>query len=109
MAPTLEKPRVVCKVRDLGPGTIRRVELEGLPPLAVYNVGGRFYVTDDTCTHGQASLSEGIVEGTEVECPWHGGRFDVASGQPTCLPAAEPIATYPVTVVGDEVWIGGGP
>lgn len=97
--------RAICKTSDVDPGAVKRVDVDGLPPLAVYNLGGRFYVTDDTCTHGKASLSEGYVEGAEIECPWHGGRFDVASGQPTCLPAAEPIATYPVTIVGEEICI----
>lgn len=85
---------------------MRRVDVAGRPPLAVYNLEGRFYVTDDTCTHGKASLSEGYVEGTAIECPWHGGRFDIATGVPTCLPAVEPIATYRVAVVGDDVCIG---
>ena len=99
--------RAICKTTEIGPGSVKRVEVDGLPPLAVYNLGGRFYVTDDTCTHGKASLAEGYVEGTAIECPWHGGRFDIASGRATCLPAVEPIATYAATVVGDDVCIGG--
>jgi nitrite reductase/ring-hydroxylating ferredoxin subunit len=62
--------RAICKATEVVPGAVKRVEVEGLPPLAVYNLGGRFYVTDDTCTHGKASLAEGIVEGTSIECPW---------------------------------------
>jgi nitrite reductase/ring-hydroxylating ferredoxin subunit len=100
-----ETLRPLCKVADVAPGSVMRVALEGLPPLAVFNLEGRFYVTDDTCTHGKASLAEGYVEGAAIECPWHGGRFDIASGQPTCLPAVEPITTYATTVVGDEVCI----
>jgi len=107
MTPAADNRRVLCKVGDVGPGTVKRVDLDGLPPLAVYNLAGRYYVTDDTCTHGKASLSEGYVEETEIECPWHGGRFDIPSGRPACLPAAEPLATYAVTVVGDDVCIGG--
>lgn len=99
--------RALCKTADVGPGTVKRVDVDGLPPLAVYNVRGRFYVTDDTCSHGKASLAEGFVDGSEIECPWHGGRFDVASGRPTCLPAAEPVAAYPVTVIDDDVCIAG--
>ncbi len=99
--------RTICKTSEIGPGSVKRVAVDGLPPLAVYNVGGRFYVTDDTCTHGKASLAEGTIDGAAIECPWHGGRFDIATGEPTCLPAVEPITTYPVTVVGDEVCIGG--
>lgn len=97
--------RAICKTAEVSPGSVKRIEVDGLPPLAVYNVGGAFYVTDDTCTHGKASLAEGYVEGKEIECPWHGGRFDIATGQPTCLPAMEAIATYAVSVVGDEICI----
>ncbi|MBI2962325.1 MAG: non-heme iron oxygenase ferredoxin subunit [Deltaproteobacteria bacterium] len=106
MSETCRTPRPICKIGEIDPGTVKRVDVHGLPPLAVYNVAGRFYVTDDACSHGKASLSEGYVEGAEIECPWHGGRFDIASGRATCLPAAEPVATYAVTVVGDEVCIG---
>ena len=97
--------RAICKVTDVSPGAVKRVDVDGLPPLAVYNLDGTFYVTDDTCTHGKASLSEGYVEGKEIECPWHGGRFDIATGNPTCLPAMEAVATYAVSVVGDDVCI----
>jgi nitrite reductase/ring-hydroxylating ferredoxin subunit len=107
MSLACDNRRILCKAGDVGPGTVKRVDRDGLPPLAVYNVAGRYYVTDDTCTHGKASLSEGYVEGARIECPWHGGRFDIASGRPTCLPAAEPLATYAVTVVGDDVCIEG--
>src|SRR5258706_509512 len=98
--------RSICKTADVGPGAVKRFDVAGLPPLAVYNVHGCFYVTDDTCSHGKASLSEGYVEWADSECPWHGGRFDIASGRPTCLPAAEAVTAYPVTVIGDEVCIG---
>ena len=97
--------RTLCKISEVDPGTVKRVEVDGLPPLAIYNLAGSFYVTDDTCTHGKASLAEGYVEGTEIECPWHGGRFEIATGQPTCFPASEAIATYAVTIVGDDVCI----
>jgi nitrite reductase/ring-hydroxylating ferredoxin subunit len=99
--------RILCKTAEVSPGAVKRVDVDGLPPLAVYNLRGRFYVTDDTCSHGKASLAEGFVDGGEIECPWHGGRFDIASGRPTCLPAAEPVTSYPATVVGDDVCIDG--
>jgi nitrite reductase/ring-hydroxylating ferredoxin subunit len=98
--------RPIYKISDVSPGSVKRVDVEGLPPLAAYDLAGRFYVTDDTCAHGKASLSEGYVHGAVIECPWHGGRFDIASGTPACLPAVEPIATYAVAVVGDDVCIG---
>jgi nitrite reductase/ring-hydroxylating ferredoxin subunit len=89
------------------PGSVKRVEVDGLPPLAVFDLAGRFYLTGGICTHGKASLAEGYVEGTAIEPAWHGGRFDIANGEPTCLPAVEPITTYAVTVVGEGPCIGG--
>lgn len=95
----------LCKRADVAPRSVKRVDVDGLPPLAVYNLGDAFYVTDDTCSHGQASLSEGYVEGREIECPWHGGRFEIATGKATLLPCSEPIATYPVVISGEDVCI----
>jgi nitrite reductase/ring-hydroxylating ferredoxin subunit len=97
--------RAICKTGEVPPGSVKRVGVEGLPPLAVYNLEGTFYVTDDTCTHGQASLSEGYIEGKEIECPWHGGRFEIATGRATCYPVVEDVQTYTVTIVGDDVCI----
>jgi len=95
----------ICKTDYVGPGEVKRVEVDGLPALAVYNVDGTIFVTDDLCSHGAIALSEGFLEGAEIECPWHGGRFDIATGQPRCLPVKTPIKTYAVTVVGDDVCI----
>jgi nitrite reductase/ring-hydroxylating ferredoxin subunit len=97
--------RPICKTGEVTPGSVKRIDVEGLPPLAVYNLAGTFYVTDDTCTHGQASLSEGYIEGKEIECPWHGGRFDIPTGRATCYPVVEDVQTYTVTIVGDDVCI----
>ncbi len=95
----------ICKTADVPPGSVTRADPPGFPPLAVFNVEGSFYVTDDTCTHGQASLSDGYVHGDQVECPWHGGRFCIRSGEPLAFPVDTPIRSYPVTVVGDDVCI----
>ncbi len=99
---------VLCKATDVAPGSAKLVEIEGLPPLAVFNLAGAFYVLDDTCTHGQASLADGYVEGEEIECPWHGGRFCIKTGAAKCLPAVSPVRTYAVTMVGDDVCIEPG-
>lgn len=95
----------LCRLADVAPGSALRVEPEGLPPLAVYNVDGELFVTDDTCTHGQASLADGYLEGDEIECPWHAGRFCVRTGQATSLPAAKPVRSWPVEIDGDEVFV----
>jgi 3-phenylpropionate/trans-cinnamate dioxygenase ferredoxin subunit len=65
----------------------------------------RGYAIGDTCSHQDYSLSEGDVWGTEVECPLHGSRFNLATGQPDRLPATAPVPTYPVTIRAGEVYV----
>jgi nitrite reductase/ring-hydroxylating ferredoxin subunit len=95
----------LCNASEIAPGNVKRVEVAGLPPLAVFNLEGSYFVTDDTCTHGLASLAEGYVEGDQIECPWHNGRFCIKTGEPAGFPVIEAIKTYAVTVVGDDVCI----
>lgn len=95
----------ICKVSEVPAGSCKRVELAHAAPLAVFNVEGTFHVIDDTCSHGNASLADGYVEGDEVECPFHGGRFCVRTGEPRGFPATEPVKSYPAEVVGDDVCI----
>jgi nitrite reductase/ring-hydroxylating ferredoxin subunit len=93
-------PRIaLCKTEDVPVGEARRVETAGLT-LAVYNVGGAFHVTDDACTHGPGSLSEGVLEGSVIECNFHGGRFDVRTGEVVLPPCMIPVQAYR-TVVED--------
>ena len=84
----------ICEDWAVEPGTARRVTVNGRA-LAVWNVGGEFHVTDDTCTHGFASLAEGTLQGHVVTCPWHGGAFDVRTGQPVAAPCTDPLAVHP--------------
>ena len=92
----------VARVADVPPGQGRYVDVGGRP-IAVFNCGGTFYAVDDTCTHAEASLSEGYVEGTTVECPLHGARFDLRTGAAVWSPAFRPVATYAVRVDSDDV------
>jgi naphthalene 1,2-dioxygenase system ferredoxin subunit len=71
--------------------------------IAVYNVGGTFFATDDLCTHGSALLSDGWLDGDEIECPLHAGRFDVKTGKAICAPVTRDVATYPVRAEGDDL------
>ncbi|MGX1129173.1 3-phenylpropionate/trans-cinnamate dioxygenase ferredoxin subunit [Streptomyces glaucescens] len=87
----------VCRLEDLPEGESIRVETT--PPVAVFHTDdGELYAIDDTCTHQDASLSEGWLEGCLVECPLHAAAFDLRTGQPTCLPARRPVRTHRVTV-----------
>ena len=73
--------------------------------MALYNAGGEIFATDNICTHGQARLCEGFLEGHEIECPLHQGKFDVRTGMPTCAPVTEPIRSYPVKIEGGRVFL----
>lgn len=71
--------------------------------IALFLVGDTVYAIDALCSHGQARLCEGFVDGHEIECPLHQGRFDLRSGAPTCAPAVLPVQTYPVRIEGGRV------
>jgi len=73
--------------------------------LAVYTVGAAVYASDDTCTHGQARLCVGFLDGYAIECPLHQGKFDIRDGRALCAPATQPIRTYPVKIEGNRVFI----
>ena len=90
--------RFLCTSDQVAPASVVRVDLpEGLA-VAVYNLDGAYYATDNLCTHGDASLAEGVVEGDNIICPFHGGTFDIRTGEPTAPPCVMPLRTYPVTV-----------
>ncbi len=95
-----------CDADALDNNEIRQVTPPGLGPVAVYRVADAFYATDDVCSHGQALLSEGEVdEDCVVECPWHGGTFDVRTGEALSFPCVLPIKSYPVTVEDGRVYL----
>ena len=94
----------VCIVGEILPNEARQIELDDHPPLAVYNLDGEYFVTDDTCTHGEASLAEGDIDGEEIICPFHYGKFDIKTGEVTAAPCSEPIATYQVIVKENVVY-----
>ncbi len=91
---------------ELGDNEMRSIEVAGLE-LALYHVCGRYYVTEDICSHAYARLSEGWLdeEDCAVECPLHGSKFDLASGKPRSLPATKPVRIYPVTVENGGIYI----
>jgi nitrite reductase/ring-hydroxylating ferredoxin subunit len=95
---------LLCAASDVPQGTARRIVV-GRLALAVFNLGGEFYVIDDTCTHGFASLSTGIIDGNSVQCPWHGGAFDIRSGSPVDPPCTVPLNTYRTVMKDGGVWI----
>jgi 3-phenylpropionate/trans-cinnamate dioxygenase ferredoxin subunit len=94
---------LVCSVDDIPHGEAVRVE--GEVPIAVFNVDGELFAIDDTCTHQDASLADGWVEGCAVECPLHAACFDLRTGMPSGPPAKTPVRTYEVAVVDGMVHV----
>jgi nitrite reductase/ring-hydroxylating ferredoxin subunit len=94
----------LCAATEVAEDAPLRAERDGFA-YAVFLWNGRFFVAADACTHGPGSLSEGYVEGGEVECPFHQGRFDLATGRPTAPPCTAPVRTWTVHVVEGQVCI----
>ena len=91
---------VLCKPTDVGVGQAIRIE-KGELTLAVFNLDGEFCVTDDACTHGPGSLSEGCIEGDVVECDFHNGAFNIRTGEVVKPPCMVPVKTYRTRVDSD--------
>ncbi len=95
----------VARTSDVAPGSVQVVTLKG-HRIALCNAEGEFYAISDVCTHDMGPLDQGELEDHEIECPRHGARFDVRTGEVLALPAVLPIKTYPVRVVDGEVQVG---
>lgn len=92
----------VARVGDLPHGRLMYVEV-GEEPVCLANVDGEFFAVCDMCTHQDASLSDGELVGDELECPLHGGAFNVKTGEPVSFPVVVGVETYKVRVVGDII------
>ncbi len=96
----------LCALDDVPVGEIRPGVLPDGSKVAIYNVEGRIHVTADECTHGASSLSEeGTLIGGIVECGFHFGRFDVATGQAKAMPCEVALKCYEVVIAGGEICI----
>ena len=73
--------------------------------IALYSIDGAVYATDNVCTHGHARLCEGFLEGHEIECPFHQGRFDIRTGPPTYAPATEAMRVWPAKREAGRVYL----
>jgi 3-phenylpropionate/trans-cinnamate dioxygenase ferredoxin subunit len=91
-----------CALEEIPDGGVKGVDVAGLE-LALVRSGDDVYALRDECSHAQIALSEGDVEGLEIECWLHGSRFDVRTGEVLNLPATEPVPVYPCKVDGDDV------
>ena len=89
---------------DVPEGDVIGVTVAG-KDIALYQVEGEVFATDNICTHGHARLSDGFLEGREIECPLHQGRFDVCTGAALCAPLTENIKTYAVRIENMRVML----
>ena len=94
----------VCAQADIAPESVKAFAV-GDNRLAVYNIGGSYYVTDDECTHAAASLADGMLEGDTIECCVHFGAFDVKTGEVKAPPCSVPLRTYKVLLQGGDIYV----
>ena len=92
----------VGKTSDVATGTVRVFVLDGRD-VAVANVDGQFYAFADVCTHDDGPVAKGELDGCVIECPRHGARFDITTGQALSMPAVVPLPVYALKVEGDEI------
>lgn len=97
-------PTMLCSVSDVTEDCPVRREA-GAVAYAIFKVEGEYFVMDDRCSHGPGSLSEGHVDGGEVECPFHQGRFDIRTGCAVGTPCTEPVRVWPVRIVDGMVTV----
>jgi len=95
----------LCGIDDVPAGQIRQFNVNGLDTaVAIANVEGEYFAFEDRCSHGEASLAEeGELAGHTVECGWHGGQFDIRTGEATASPCTIDLKTYQVEVRGGRV------
>jgi len=94
----------VCAAADVPENSVISREVAG-ELVAIYNIGGTFYATEGRCTHGLADLADGMIEGEEIECSFHFGKFHVPSGKPTESPCFVALKTYKTEVRDGEVFV----
>jgi nitrite reductase/ring-hydroxylating ferredoxin subunit len=95
----------VAALDDIEPGSLRRVDPNGIPVCLARLLSGEVHAISDICSHEEIELSDGDLDGCDVECPAHGSRFDVRTGDVSGVPARDPVAVYPVRVEGDQVFV----
>jgi ferredoxin-NADP reductase/nitrite reductase/ring-hydroxylating ferredoxin subunit len=94
----------VADANDISPSQMKEVEVDG-QKIIIVNINGKFYAIGSICTHEGGPLADGMLSGYEVECPWHGSKFDIRTGQVTNPPANEPEPAYEIKVEGNQLLI----
>lgn len=94
----------VAEKGDVEPGDALKIG-DGASAIAIFNVDGEFFATQDQCTHGEWSLTDGYLDGDIIECTLHWGKFCVRTGKVKARPACDPIRIYPIEVRDDEIFV----
>ena len=97
----------VCALEDIEAGTAVRAEVDGTALAIVRCEDGSVHAVYDECSHASVPLSEGEIDGCTLECWLHGSRFDLRTGEPTGLPATEPVPVYPVEIHDGWIYVSG--
>jgi nitrite reductase/ring-hydroxylating ferredoxin subunit len=92
----------VAALADVPVGTTRLVDVAG-NAVCLYNLGGTICATQDLCTHDEASLADGFIDGDVIECPLHQALFDIRTGKVLNPPATKDLRVYPVSVSEDGI------
>src|ERR1700726_3879540 len=92
----------ICAKSEVTPGSVKAFAV-GANMVAVYNIDGTFYVTDDECTHAAASLADGMIDGALIECCTHMGSFNLPTGKVMQPPCEVPLRTYQVVLKDEDV------
>lgn len=95
----------ICKVEEIPTGEVRVFEPEDDIRVAICNIEGKFFAVDDLCTHDDGPLGDGDLDGYCIECPRHGAKFDIRTGEVVQLPATVGIGTYPIRVLNGEIQV----
>ena len=94
----------VARVEDIAPGEHRVVDVDDVM-VAVFNLDGEFHAIEDVCTHDGSEIASGCLVGDNIECPRHGARFNIRTGEVTAPPAYEAVDTFPVQVVDGVIHV----
>ena len=94
----------VGESKDIGPSSMKAVDVNG-EKVCIINIEGKYYAIGNVCTHMGGPLNEGTLEGIEVQCPWHGSKFDVRTGEPTKPPARQAVSSYEVKIQDDNILV----
>ena len=93
----------LASVNDVSEDEPLRVELPDMEAIAVYNIDGEFFATDDLCTHGEASLADGYIENGQIICPFHEGGFDIRTGKASKAPCSKDLKCHKLKVEADRI------